>query len=168
MVGRRLENAMSNWIDISFDCLPLRTIGRLDIPLDASPAYRARCDRLKTALEKHGAHNAYYLYNAQCKYHLTNREEVGTIQFQFEGTLLTDAEDARADRCDLSLVELTSETCQWLTEPIVRWFADTVPRSVAVEFDRYIDAGDLQKAKDRIDQIQSTSDDSGGYVGMYL
>ena len=51
---------------------------------------------------------------------------------------------------------------------VVHWFAETVSRSVAVEFDRYIDAGDLQQAKERIEQIQAASDESGGFVGMYL
>ena len=55
---------MNRPVDISFDCLPLRSIGRLDIPLDASPKYRARCERIKAAIDKHGSHNAYYLYHA--------------------------------------------------------------------------------------------------------
>jgi hypothetical protein len=63
---------------------------------------------------------------------------------------------------------LNRETCEWLTEPVVQWFAETVPRSVAVEFDRYIEAGDLEKAKQRIEKIQAASDDAGGFVGMYL
>ncbi len=32
---------MNRWVEITFDCLPLRTITRFDIPLDASPKYRA-------------------------------------------------------------------------------------------------------------------------------
>ena len=77
---------MNQWVEISFDCLPLRSVGRLDIPLDASPKYRERCLRVKAALEKHGSHNTYFLYNAQCIYRLTNRDDVGMIQFTFEGT----------------------------------------------------------------------------------
>ena len=60
------------------------------------------------------------------------------------------------------------ETCDWLTSTIVDWFRDTVPRSVAVEFDRYIEAGDLELAKQRIEKIQEASDDADGFVGMYL
>lgn len=157
----------SRWVDISFDCLPLRSIGRLDIPLDASPQYRALCERIKAALEKHGALNSYYLYNAQCTYHLTNREDVGMVQFRLEGTVLTDAHDRHADRCELE-VKLHRETCDWLTEPVVKWLADTVPRSVAVEFDRFVEAGDLEKTRDRLAKIQQESDDSGGFMGMYL
>ena len=63
---------------------------------------------------------------------------------------------------------MAAETCDWLTEPFVQWFKGTVKRSVAVEFDRYVRAGDLQKAQERIDRIQQESDESGGFVGMYL
>jgi hypothetical protein len=28
------------YVEIVFDCLPLRSVGRLDIPIDASPKYR--------------------------------------------------------------------------------------------------------------------------------
>ena len=44
----------NRYVDIVFDCLPLRSIGRMDIPLDASPKYRARCERIKHALAVHG------------------------------------------------------------------------------------------------------------------
>ena len=158
---------MNRWVEISFDCLPLRSVGRLDIPIDASPAYRERCLRVKAALEKHGSHNTYFLYNAQCVYRLTNRDESGMIQFRFEGTVLTDDDDLRTKRCDLE-VTLLRETCDWLTEPIVKWFTDTVAHSVAIEFDRYIEAGDLDQAKRRIEKLRAASDESGGYVGMYL
>lgn len=158
---------MNRWVEISFDCLPLRTISRFDIPLDASPKYRALCERIKQAIEKHGQHNAYFLYNARCVYHLVNHDENGMLDFSFEGVVLTDSSDAATERCDLA-VSLERETCDWLTEPIVAWFAETVSHSVAVEFDRYIDAGDLAEAKQRIETIQAASDEAGGFVGMYL
>ncbi len=158
---------MNRWVDIQFDCMPLRSVGRLDVPLDASPKYRAFCERVKAAIDKHGSHNTYYLYNARCIYHLANSDDVGVVEFRFEGVVLTDATDQRTERCDL-LVELVRETCDWLTEPVVAWFADTVSKSVAVEFDRYIEAGDLEQAKRRIEEIQAASDQSGGFVGMYL
>ena len=159
---------MTNYVDVIFDCLPLRSITRLDVPLDASPKYRQRCLRVKSAIEKHGSHNSYFLYNASCVYHLTNSAERGAIQFGFEGTVLTDAEDLHVESCDLVLIELERETCDWLTEPVVQWFNETVPRSVMVEFDRYIEAGDLEQAKQRVERIEAASDESGGYVGMYL
>ncbi len=158
---------MDRWVKITFDCLPLRSVTRMDIPLDASPTYRERCERIKFALEKHGSHNTYYLYNARCIYHLVNSDKIGTIEFKFEGTVVTGQEDMHCQHCDLEVV-LTRETCDWLTEPIANWFAETVPRSVAVEFDHYVKAGDLEQARKRIEQIQAASDDADGFVGMYL
>lgn len=158
---------MDQRVDISFDCLPLRSVGRLDIPLDASPAYRARCERVLHALRQHGSHNSYYLYNASCAYHLTNDDEVGMLQFVFEGTVLTDETDQKTAGCHLE-VQLQRETCDWLTEPIVDWFKETVARSVAVEFDRYIACGDLGKTVERIARLHAENERLGGFVGMYI
>jgi hypothetical protein len=160
-------SAMSQAVLITFECMPQRMIGRLDVPIDASPKHRALCERIVRAIETHGSFNTYYLYNARCVFQLTNSDEIGMLQFAFEGTALTDPEDRKTVRCDLT-VELARETCDWLTEPVVQWFTETVPRSVAVEFDRYIAAGDLAQAIKRIEAIQARSDQSGGFVGMYL
>ena len=158
---------MPDWVDVSFDCLPLRSVGRLDVPMDASPRYQQRCMDIKSAMEKHGSHNSYYLYNAQVTFHLTNVEEIGMIQFRFEGTVLTDAVDEKSVRMDLQ-VELVRETCDWLNEPIVQWFCETVPRTVGVEFDRYVENGDLEKTRLRLKEIESQSDEQDGFMGMYL
>lgn len=158
---------MNRYVDITFDCLPLRTISRVDIPIDASPKYRARCERILKAMEAHGTFNTYYLYNARCIYHLTNHPEHGMLEFGFEGTVMTDASDRTTERSDLQ-VELIRETCDWLTEPIVAWFHESVRRAVQVEFDRYIAAGDLEQAVRRIQRLQKESDQHGGFVGMYL
>ena len=158
---------MKQWVEITFDCLPLRTITRLDIPLDASPKYVAWCERVKAAINTHGTHNSYYLYNAHCKYHMLNSESEGEINFRFEGTVLTDPDDLKAKDCQLD-VRLASETCDWLNEPVLDWFRTSVPKAVLSEFNRYIAAGDLQKTRDRIEKLQSESDDAGGFVGMYL
>lgn len=158
---------MNRYVEIMFDCLPLRSVGRLDIPIDASPKYRERCERIKRAIDAHGSHNAYFLYNAQCAYHLTNQPEIGLLEFRFEGVVLTDETDQKTAACHLE-VELTRETCEWLTEPIVEWFKETVSQSVAVEFDRYISAGDLAQTIERIARVQAESDQQGGYMGMYL
>ena len=48
---------MDRFVEIVFDCLPLRSLGRVDIPLDASPKFRAKCERIKDALGKHGTMN---------------------------------------------------------------------------------------------------------------
>lgn len=158
---------MPQYVEISFDCLPLRSVGRIDIPLDASPAYRAHCERVQAAIAAHGTHNTYYLYNARCVFHLTNDPQHGMLEFSFTGTALTDESDQKTVRCALD-VELLRETCDWLTAPIVAWFRHTVQEAVRVEFDRYIQAGDLEKTRARIERIQRESDDRRGYVGMYL
>ncbi|MFO0902876.1 MAG: hypothetical protein U0939_07745 [Pirellulales bacterium] len=158
---------MERWVEITFDCLPLRSIPRVDIPLDASPKFRARCEAIKRAIDKHGTHNAYFLYNSQCTYHLTNHPQIGMIQFQLEGVVLTDAQDQKTARADLD-VQLVRETCDWLTEPVVAWFRQSVAFSVMAEFDRYIAAGDLEKTRERLARLQSETEQSGGFVGMYL
>lgn len=158
---------MERYVEIGFDCLPLRTIGRFDVPLDASPKYRALCERIKAAIEKHGSHNSYFLYNAHCRYRLANHPTLGMIEFKFEGTVLTDPSDLKTVSSDLT-VTLDRETCDWLTEPIVQWFHETVTHSVRFEFDRYIEAGDLEQAKQRMEKMRAAADQSGGYVGMYL
>jgi hypothetical protein len=160
-------NLMERWVDIQFDCLPLRSIGRMDVPLDASPKYQQFCLRVKAAFEKHGAHNTYYLYNACCRLHLTNHPDVGLLEFRFEGTLLTDTTDTRATHADLE-VSLEKETCSWLTEPVVHWFQETVRRAVLVEFDCFIEAGDLEKTRQRIARLQAATEEAGGFIGMYL
>jgi hypothetical protein len=166
-VGEEECRIMDRWVEITFDCLPLRSVTRLDIPLDASPKFRARCESIKRAMERHGSHNSYYLYNAQCVFHVTNRADIGAIQFAFEGTVLTDAADQKTLSADLE-VQLLRETCDWLTEPIIPWFRQTVNYALLVEFDRYIAAGDLAKTRERLARLQATSDQAGGYVGMYL
>lgn len=158
---------MSQFVEIEFDCLPLRSVGRLDIPLDASPKYRARCERIKRALESHGSHNTYFLHSARCAFHLTNDPQLGMIEFRFEGTVLTDGADQKTASTDLE-VELVRETCDWLTAPVTDWLAESVSRAVQAEFDRYIAAGDLAQTVKRIEALQAESDERGGFVGMYL
>jgi hypothetical protein len=156
---------MSQFVEISFDCLPLRSVGRLDIPLDASPAYRDRCERTKGAIQKHGSHNSYFLYDASCVFHLTNQPDLGLLEFRFEGTVHTDPDDRRTVLADLE-VTLVRETCDWLTEPVVAWFGETVSKAVVAEFDRYIAAGDLAQTVKRIAAIQAKADQAGGFLGM--
>jgi hypothetical protein len=158
---------MDHWVQIEFDCLPLRSVGRLDIPIDASPRYRAFCERVKAAFDKHGSHNSYYLHNASCVFHLTNDPDIGLLTFRFEGTVLTDDQDLHSVHADLD-VALQGETCGWLIEPVVRWFQETVCRAVLVEFDRFIKAGDLEQTRQRIEKLQAASEESGGFLGMYL
>lgn len=158
---------MVQWVEISFDCLPLRSVSRVDAPIDASPKLAAKLLRVKDAIEAHGTYNTYYLHNATCRFHLTNDPEIGSVAYKFEGTIFTDADDAKAIRSELT-VTLDKETCDWLNQTIVDWLAETVHRTVCVEFDRYIAAGDLEKTRERLAKIEKSLDDSQGFVGMYL
>ena len=154
---------MDQAVQITFDCLPLRSVGRLDVPLDASSEYRARCQRIKQALDTHGSANTYYLANAHAAFHLVNSDVIGMLRFAFEGTVTTDCYDQHTEAVDLD-VRLVGQTCDWLTEGAVGWFAETVRRAVAIEFDRFIHSGDLSRTVAKLDQ--PTSD--GESLGMHL
>ncbi len=158
---------MDRWVDIQFDCLPLRSVARWDPPLDASPRLHDFYACLKQAYLQHGTHNTYYLHNASCIFHLTNAADIGMLEFAFEGVVITDAADQRTQGSDLR-VQLVRETCHWLNEPVVAWFRESVEHSVRVEFDRYIQAGDLARTRERIAQLEKVSDQSDGFLGMYL
>jgi hypothetical protein len=154
---------MDGFIDIAFDCLPLRSVGRIDVPLDASPGFRARCERLKLAIETHGTANAYYLFNAHCIFRLANSEIEGMLRFGFEGTLFTDAGDARTERVELE-VSLVAETCGGVPDEVLPWFELQVKNAARIEFNRYIAAGSLQETLQRLEQI----DQLAGVAGLGL
>jgi hypothetical protein len=158
---------MAHYVDVTFDCLPLRSIDRFDIPIDASAALRGFCQRVIAAAGKHGLHNSYYLHNAHCVFHLTNDEQVGSLDFHFEGTVLTDPKDQRTVGSDLN-VQLDKETCDWLTRPVAQWFVETVNYAVRAEFDRYIAVGDLKRTIERLQRMEQESDTRGGFLGMGL
>jgi hypothetical protein len=158
---------VARWVEIAFDCVPLRTVARTDIPIDASPKLAAKMLRIKSAIEKHGTLNSYYLHNATCSFHFTNDPLQGMVQFSFEGVVMTDTNDLEARSADLQ-VELARETCGWINQTIVDWLNATVPQAVRVEFNRFIAAGDLSHAIQRMEKIQQASDAAGGFVGMYL
>ena len=158
---------MNRHVEIEFDCLPLRSIGRMDVPMDASPKFIEKADRIKRAIKKHGLHNTYYLHNATCTFRLTNNEAVGMLEFRFEGTMLTDAEDQQTLSGDLD-VQLGRDTCDWITEPIVWWFCETIGHAVRAEFDLYIGAGDLKKTIERLERTEAESDQHDGFLGMGL
>ncbi len=162
-----LEAAVDHFVQIEFDCLPLRSLPRFDAPPDATPRQEALALSIRQAVHKHGTHNTFYLYNARCVFHLTNDPNVGMLEFGFHGTVLTDADDLAAQSCDLE-VELNRDVCDWITTPVVDWFRETVSRAVQVEFDRYIAAGDLQKTVERMERLAVEMDAGGGFVGMGL
>ena len=118
MPANNLSSAAGHWVEVVFDCMPLRTVTRVDAPLDASPKLAAKILRFKSALEKHGALNSYYLHNASCTYHLTIDPQQGMMEFEFEGVVLTDERDVMSRSCDLQ-VSLRRETCSWLNQSIV-------------------------------------------------
>ena len=151
-------------VDIAFDCLPLRSIGRVDVPLDASPGYRERCERLQRALDSHGTENAYYLYNARCVYRLANSEVDGMLRFSFEGTVLTDCSDCKAERADLS-IDLVGQTCGPVPTEVEGWLRGAVQRAVLIEFDRFISAGRLSERIDELAEMQSLAD-LADFAGM--
>ena len=154
-------------VEITFECTPLRSVPRLDIPLDASPGYRRRLERMQRAVAAHGTRNAYYLTDGSCTFRFTNDPAVGWARFTFEGTTLTDEADARTVGSDLE-VTLATETCDWLTQPAVEWLRLSVKHAVEVEFDRYIAAGDLSRAMERLAREQAAIDATEGFLGMNL
>ena len=158
---------MGPWVDISFDCVPLRSVVRMTPPMDVPDEVMAMFRRLRAAAQRHGFHNSYYLHDGKCVYHLTNHEQIGLLEFRFEGTVLTDVEDMKAQHCDLQ-VELVGEVCPWLATPVVDWFADTVREAVDVEFDRFIAAGDLDKTVRRLEELRAASNAQGGFLGIGL
>jgi hypothetical protein len=144
-------------VDIAFDCLPLRSVGRVDVPLDASPMFRARCQRLQQAIDKHGSERAYFLYNTRCVFHLANSDIDNMLRFSFDGTVLTDRSDCRADRADLD-IQVTAQTCDALAPEVLAWFHRTVERAVLVEFDRFISAGHLAARIDELGEVEDLAD----------
>ena len=154
-------------VAITFECMPLRSVPRLDIPLDASPGYRARLERMQRAVAAHGTRNAYYLTDGACTFRFTNDSAGGWVRFAFEGPVLTDASDLETTGSDLGIT-LDVETCDWLTQPAVEWLKVSVKHAVETEFNRYIAAGDLAKAQERLAREQAQSDEAGGFLGMNL
>src|SRR5690606_24090780 len=90
-------------VDIAFECLPLRTVARLDVPLDASETLQRRGARIKAAFEAYGPERTYYLYNARCIYRFANSEVEGMCRFEFEGVVRTDAGDRKCEETSLEV-----------------------------------------------------------------
>jgi hypothetical protein len=151
-------------VDIAFDCLPLRSVGRVDVPIDASPAFRTRCEKLQQAIDAHGRENAYLLFNTCCVYRLANSAVDNMLRFSFDGTLLTDRSDAKADRADLK-IEMIAETCGGVPPVVLEWFRRAVERAVLIEFDRFISAGKLAERVRQVGQVVSIGD-LADFAGM--
>lgn len=157
---------MEPFVEIAFDCLPLRSVNRVDVPLDASPGFRARCERLQQAIDKYGTANAYFLYNSRCVYRLANSDVENMLRFSFEGVVLTDRSDRKSDRADLT-VELTAETCGPMSPEVLAWFRQTVERAVLIEFDHFISAGRLAERVSQLGNVDSVASVSD-FAGMNL
>ncbi|MEX0611726.1 MAG: hypothetical protein WD738_11880 [Pirellulales bacterium] len=155
---------MQPYVDIAFDCLPLRSVGRVDVPLDASPAFRARCRRLQQAIDAHGTQNAYFLYNTRCVFRLANSDIEGMLRFSFDGTVLTDRSDCSADRADLA-IELSAETCGSMPPDALAWFRRVVERAVLIEFNHFIAAGQRDARVTQLGQVDSIAD-VADFAGM--
>ena len=153
-------------VDIAFDCLPLRSVGRMDAPLDASPVYRARYENLIAALEKYGPDRTYFLYDARCVFRLANSEVENMLRFEFEGIVRTDASDLLTESVDLKAT-LASNTCGGMPAEVLVWFQRRVEKAVAIEFDRFIAAGQLKQRSTALGQIERLSD-LAGFSGMNL
>jgi hypothetical protein len=151
-------------VEIAFDCLPLRSVGRLDIPLDASDAFRRRAGRIKAALADHGAERTYFLYNGHCVFRFANSDIAGACRFEFEGVVRTDAGDRL---CQEAIVDarLVSETCGGVPEEATAWLAERVRLAVGIEFDRFIAAGQLAQRADQLG-AEANLADVGGLSGM--
>lgn len=161
------DDRVGQWVEVEFECLPLRSVTRLDVPVDASPKYEQFVLRVKAAIDQHGSHNTYYVHQGRCAFHLTNDRKHGEVTFTFEGTALTGEKDRRTRSVDLD-VQLSGETCSWLSEPFVGFLRESVQHAVMVEFNRYIEAGDLDKTEERLRKLSEQSEAGDGFVGMYL
>jgi hypothetical protein len=151
-------------VDIAFDCLPLRSRPRVDIPLDASPVFRARCERLRKALDAHSGENAYYLYNTRCTYRLANSDIDNMLRFSFDGTVTTDRSDCKADSADLDII-LAAETCGGVSPAALGWLRGIVRQAVLIEFDRFISDGQLAARKHELSSVDSIAT-IGDFAGM--
>ena len=80
---------------------------------------------------------------------------------------MTGEKDLKTKAVDLT-VTLGEETCDWLNEPAVEFLAESVKHSIAVEFDRYIQAGDLTQTEKRLEKIQRQIEEGDGFQAMYL
>ena len=86
------------------------------------------------------------------------------LRFSFEGTVLTDRSDAKADRADLA-VELQAQTCGTMPPDVVAWFRDVIKKAVLIEFDHFIAAGRLAQRVNDLGTVDSVADLTG-FAGM--
>ena len=116
------------------------------------------------ALNTHAGQNAYFLYNTRCTYRLANSDIDNMLRFSFDGTLLTDRSDCKADHADLNVV-LTAETCGGVPPAALDWLRGIIKRAVLIEFDRFIADGQLAERVKQLGSVDSITD-VAGFAGM--
>ena len=88
------------------------------------------------------------------------------LRFSFEGTVLTDRSDAKADRADLAS-RARSETCGGVPAVGVDWFCGAVERAV---LDRIRPLHCRRAPQARVDELERLTHlaDLSGFAGMNL
>ena len=86
------------------------------------------------------------------------------LRFSFDGTVLTDRSDCKADRADLNVV-LTAETCGGVPPAALDWLRGIIKRAVLIEFDRFIADGQLAARVKQLGSVDSITD-VAGFAGM--
>lgn len=158
---------MSQSVAIVFECLPFRRVSNAGLPLDASDEQRDLWRRFRAAMEKHGTENTYFLYNADCTFHLTNREG-GYLRFLFEGTVRTDEQDQQPMEADLVCHLAETDFPKELAADAMNFFREAVRQAVLAEFQLFIEAGNLKQTLEREQQMLREWDENRGFMGMYI
>ena len=160
---------MAQNVNIVFECLPLGRVSHAGMPLDASDEQRALWRRFRAAMNKHGRENTYFLYNADCTFRLSNRNSETNsefVRFLFEATVRTDAMDERPIEIDLACQLADSDFEQPLAPEVLEFFQEAVRRAVLVEFQHFINAGNLKRTLAQREQLLREWDRNRGFVGM--
>lgn len=132
--------------------------------MDAPEEFQELCRRFVVALRKHGTAHTYYLHTATAEFRLSNGPDA-SVKFAFEGTAWTDSDDRKTTRLEID-TELIASDFDPFDPAVEQFFSQAVHRAVMAEFDRYIEAGELQKAVQRAKEAMLQSELSGGYMGM--
>lgn len=151
-------------VDIAFDCLPLRLVPRIDIPLDASRELRERRELMRQAINAHGPDNTYFLYNTRCVFRLANSDVENMLRFTFDGTIITDRSDCKAEQAELNIM-LVAETCGGIPSAALDWLRKIVRRAVLIEFDRFLADSQLANQLRGFEESFGITD-AAGFAGM--
>ena len=156
---------MSDAVTIVFECLPFRLVGHAGMPLDASDEQQALWRRFRAAMAKHGTANTYFLYNADCTFRLSNAEG-NSVRFIFEATVRTDEKDSHPVHIDIACRLAETEFPKPFAPAALDFFREALRRAVLVEFQLFINAGNLKRALAEREHILQEWDRNRGFVGM--